>query len=493
MAFNFSQFRQDYDLKKIGIALVLLLSIVGGIVAGLMLVQGRIDIRNRAADSCPVGEVKLVKCKFTVTTSAPTFTYEVSVTSSALDGTNSTLSPVTIVNPPVTTDTTGTSTVVTADVANVPYLGQYRCDIKVSATATNSCGSKTATAEQFGSLVCRPDENTPGDPVTTPPTDGGGGNDPICQDCSKVEVKLNFDQPNGQQQPTLTPPNVYNDDLKIGRLTIEFKGECGATMSCEKVKKIEFRAYDNESCSGEPNVTPIPLNTDDSDDNYDRYGSSIKCDEALIKAGEPYNEGSRFRLHQANGDKCRCYKVNVEFVDDPEGRPICPNTPQENICCSSTCVPPEIIDNPNDPNDGCPGDPDGPRPNDTPKCYFEPQNSCPRRNAETHFKSYTGGSGGNLGYDDDFRGDASGNDQRVGITDGEDHFYNYPDGGSYDVRLRCDNGQKCVKRVRVTCTDGPGGPGPGDPGNPGNPGEPDEPNACVLPAISGICTDQPAQ
>lgn len=465
---------QEYDMRKIGITILLFIGIVGGIFAGITLLQDRVDIRNQAADSCPIGSEKTVKCTFTVESSTP-FTYVVTVTNGAGGS----------VTAGGSMDPSEPSTTITEELTIV-HSGTYKCHVSVTTKVTNSCGTKEASDEGEDTIACTPDDDPPGPPTNTPSPTPDRDQSPACSDCSRVEVKLDFEEPKGQSKPTLTPPNVYKDDLKIGRLTIEFinPSECGVSMSCADIKKIEFRAYNNDSCSGQPDLTPIPLNSE-GDDEYGRYGSSIKCSDAVISPGNnPYNEGALFRLHQARGANCRCYKVNVEFTKDAEEKPVCPNMPKENVCCSSVCVPPEIIDDPDDPNDGCPGDPDGPRPNDNPKCYFVPQTSCPRINAETHFKSYTGGagSGGYLGYDDDFAGAPDGKDQRV--LNEEDHFYNYKDGGSYDVKLICDNGQTCKKRLRMTCNDGsPGGPGNGNP--------PPPPPACVLPEISGICIDQP--
>ncbi len=505
---NLNKISQEYDTKKIALVSLLLIGIIGGIVAGFMLVSGRIDIRNRAATSCPVGEVKRIICKFTVNSTAP-FKYKVSVTSSSdntssSDGVDSTTGPFTVTSEEKEfIPTESTSTI--EEGIDIPYTGTYTCNVEVSATKTNECGSTTATDTKNTSLTCTPpDDNTPpdgpGGPGGSPGPDGpGGGSGPTCKDCSQVEVKLDYEEPKDAQHPTLTPPNVKRDDLKIGRLTIEFKGACGATMSCADIEKIEFRAYNNDSCSGQPNISPIPLNTEDEDTLFGRYGSSIKCDDALIKAGDPYNEGARFRLHQANGDQCRCYKVNVEFTGDPEDRLVCPNMPQENICCPKECAPVEIVDNPDDPNDGCPGDPDGPRPNELSKCYITPLNACANVNARTRFKTHSS-NGGRIGFDDDFKGPA---DDMQPVNPGdEDHEYIYNDGGSYDVKLTCNedllcqNGvcppkQTCTKRISVTCSNGPGNPPPGNP-PPGNP-PPGSPPACVVPPVSGICVDQPAE
>lgn len=511
--FDLHKIREEYDTKKIAIAMLLLFVIVGGIFAGLMLVSGRIDIRNRAANSCPVGVLKMVTCKFTVDSTVP-FTYVVTVSSSTdstsnSDGTTGLYSATSGEREIVPTEP---STNIQESV-EVQFTGTYTCNVKVTATVTNACGSKTATDTKNTSLVCTPPDDItppdspdgPGGPTGPTGPDGpGGGSGPACKDCSKVEVKLDYEEPKDAVNPTLTPPNVKRDDLKIGRLTIEFLGECGKTMSCADVKKIEFRAYNNDSCSGQPNVSPIPLNTEDEDTLFGRYGSSIKCDDALIKAGDPYNEGARFRLHQANGDQCRCYKVNVEFEGDPEDRLVCPNMPQENICCPTVCAPVEIVDNPDDPNDGCPGDPSGPRPNDPSTCYLTPLNACANRNARTRFKTHAI-NGGQIGFDDDFKAPAD-DMQPVGQGD-EDHDYIYNDGGSYDVKLTCNedllclNGvcppkQTCTKRISVTCSNPPGGP-PGNPPGGGGGGEggntpPPGPPACIVPPISGVCIDQPA-
>jgi len=396
----------------------------------------------------------------------------------------------------------GTTTTLTEVVPNVPFTGNYTCSVKVAATVTNTCGTVTMNDEKSSTVTCTP----PGDggPQITPPTDGGSG--PTCQDCSSVEVKLDYTDP-GKPNPTLTPPSQFKDDLKIGRLTIEFKGTCGSTMSCDDIKKIEFRAYDNDSCSGEPNISPIPLNTEDEDSLFGRYGSSIKCSDALIKAGAAYDEGARFRLHQANGDQCRCYKVNVDFKDDPDNRPVCPNMPKESICCAA-CNPadkPEIIDNPDDPNDGCPGDPDGARANDKPTCYMESMNSCPTLNSKARFKTHSD-NGGTIGFDDDFKAPTD-DMQPVGQGD-EDHDYIYNDRGSYDIKLTCNEDllcldgkckkQTCTKRIRVSCGNPPGNPPPGSPPGGGGGGTTPipldtPPIACVVPDISGSCEDQPIQ
>ncbi len=487
---NFQKFKSEYDLKKIALVLLVFVGILGGIAAGYQLVTtGRIDIRNRASNSCPADRIENIVCKFTVKSSDP-FTYSGVITSGAYS--------VAIPAPAQPVVPSNGSIDVEAPAVDVPNAGEFRCSITV--TAVNACGSKSATAEK--AFVCLPGD-TPGDPNSTPPP--SITESPICQDCTHVKVELNFEEPPGAQHPTLTPPSVYKDDLKIGRLTLEFKGACGETMSCADIKKIEFRAYDNDKCEGQPNLTPIPLDSQLGDSEFGRYGSSIKCSDKVVKPGDkPYEEGALFRLHQANGDKCRCYKVNVEFKDDPEDRPVCPNMPKENICCSNECTPPEIVDNPDDPNDGCPGDPDGPRPLDTPVCNFTPLNSCPRLNAKARFKTFTGGSGGDFGFDDDFKGGnhngrdgKDGKDEGVGAPDGEEHDYIYNDGGSYDVRLTCNNGQSCTKRIHITC-ESPNGGGGGNPpggggGNPPPPGPTTGPSCPAIPQPTGVCVSQPIQ
>lgn len=473
--------RQEYDLKKISLALLLVLVIVGGIFAGLMLVRGRIDIRNRAANSCPAGSLQNITCEFTVNSSVP-FTYVVSVTSaSSTASTDGSGGPFTISSEEKSMTPAGTTTTLTEVVPNVPFTGNYTCSVKVAATVTNTCGTVTMNDEKSSTVTCTP----PGDggPQITPPTDGGSG--PTCPSCSRVDIELNFDNKNGGPIPTLTPPSIQDADLKIGRLRVRFAAECGVNASCANVRKIEFRAYNNATCEGpDPDLTPIPLNSSDGPIEYGRYGSSIKCSEA------DKDPGALFRIHQASGDQCRCYKANIEFNDDPESPPICPKFPTTTVCCSTECKAPEIIESldPNDHTDDCSTDL---LPVDQ-RCNFDPAPQCPSVNATANFGVDTGGSGGNLGVDDDFRGAENGQDIPIPAGSDGDYDYRYPDAGSYDVKLTCNNGKTCTKRIRVKCGNPPGNPPPGNPpGGGGGGGTP--PIACVVPDISGSCEDQPIQ
>ncbi len=463
-------------MKKIFLTVLLLIGLVGGIFAGITLLQDRIDIRNQAAHSCPVGEEKTVVCKFTVESSTP-FTYVVTVTNNA----GGVVTAAGSMNP------SEPSTTISEEVV-IAHSGTYKCHVSVTTKVTNSCGSIEASDEGEDVISCGPDDDPPGPPTNTPsPTPGDTGIGGQCKDCSKVDISLDYTDP-GRPLPTLTPPNINETDLKIGRLKIKWTPDACEkdAAGCDDVEKVEFSAYGNANCTG-PTIAPTP------GDQEGRYGTSIKCEEASSETG------ALFRLHEANGNGCRCYEATIKFKDDPtdpDDEPLfCPDKEKEVICCATTCKAPEIIEKPNVPAppedpanlDGCLGDPTGNYPGDLndpnrPKCYFDPVPQCFKPNVSAKFETHSSGPG-NIDYDEDFEGTTD----VIGVGD-EEHRNTYENGGSYDITMKCTIGAltySCTKRVRVACTGGGGDGGGG--GGGGNP------PACVLPPVTGVCIDQPTQ
>lgn len=465
-------------MKRIALAILFIIGVGISVFAGIKILRNRIVIRNQAADSCPVGQLKNVKCKFTVRSNAP-FSYKVRVTSENTSA-DSNIAPFTVELPEEQYKPIGDISEIIREVS-IPYLGRYKCFVEVKTTGVCPGEDKRDTSKECGPPDDAPTETpspspTPASPTPSPslsPTPGGPGTDSKCKDCSKLNVSLNYNDP-GRPRPTLTPPNVDERDLKIGRLKLNWTiAACSnGAAGCDDVEKIEFRAFNNDSCTG-PTVGPTPP------DQEGRYGNGISCIEAS------QDPGALFRLHQANAATCRCYQVNVQFKfdpNDPNAPRYCPNLPKENICCATECKPPEIIDDLNDPNDACPGDPADPYarpkgPND-PRCYFIPVNSCPRIHQKSLFNTWVNtGNNNSIEFDDDFEK----SDKSVPRGDEQQVDYQYNDGGSYDVKLTCEGGYSCKKRIRVAC----GGPTPGNGG-----GNPPPGPGCPLPKVTGTCIDQ---
>ena len=328
---RFSRFTEEYDIKKIALTLGAFVIITLGSIAGIQVLRNNLDIREQAAGpSCPSG-TGLLTCSFDVESSGQTFEYKVVFSVFDEDGNLIMQIPS---DPKIINDSERIHHVVESK--QVPINFKYKCDVEV--TYKKVCTPDTGIIRQSTEISCpveNPPTSTPAtNPTLTPSPTPFRRTGVECSKCSQLQVTVDLTT---IPPPPKFPPNIDEPGLKIGRVKLaSSSADCPGGINCDNID-LKWVAFAGPSCGNVNDDTSIVIPT--PPDRLD-----ISCAEATGP------DGAVFRLHQAVEDGCRCYQLRLD-INGENDPPVCPNPEELRVCCPLRCAPPQIIDDPNNPDD----------------------------------------------------------------------------------------------------------------------------------------------